>query len=136
MKTKRKKKYKSKAGSYARKLDEPIPIIRPREDIDIDFEQIELRRLLPNLNPDEQRQILIELLADEQFRNDIELINLPRLNQLNQVNQIRGQNFRRQEELGEQAFNRRVRQRRGASKKRKKPKRKKPKRRETRRGPK
>tara|TARA_B100001175_G_scaffold293555_1_gene280138 strand:+ start:390 stop:785 length:396 start_codon:yes stop_codon:yes gene_type:complete len=123
MKTKRKKKYKSKAGSYARKLDEPIPIIRPREDIDIDFEQIELRRLIPNLNPDEQRQILIELLADEQFRNDIERINLPRLNQLNQVNQIRGQNFRRQEELGEQAFNRRVRQRRVASKKRNKPKR-------------
>ena len=123
MKTKRKKKYKSKAGSYARKLDEPIPIIRPREDIDIDFEQIEMRRLIPNLNPDEQRQILIELLADEQFRNDIERINLPRLNQLNQVNQIRGQNFRRQEELGEQAFNRRVRQRRVASKKRNKPKR-------------
>lgn len=129
MKTKRKKKYKSKAGSYARKLDEPIPIIRPREDIDIDFEQIEMRRLIPNLNPDEQRQILIELLADEQFRNDIEQINLPRLNQLNQVNQIRAQNFRRQEELGEQAFNRRVRQRRLASKKRNKPKR-----RETRRG--
>lgn len=123
MKTKRKKKYKSKAGSYARKLDEPIPIIRPREDIDIDFEQIEMRRLIPNLNPDEQRQILIELLADEQFRNDIEQINLPRLNQLNQVNQIRAQNFRRQEELGEQAFNRRVRQRRVASKKRNKPKR-------------
>ena len=68
--------------------------------IDIDFEQIEMRRLIPNLNPDEQRQILIELLADEQFRNDIEQINLPRLNQLNQVNQIRAQNFRRQEELG------------------------------------
>ena len=91
--------------------------------IDIDFEQIEMRRLIPNLNPDEQRQILIELLADEQFRNDIEQINLPRLNQLNQVNQIRAQNFRRQEELGEQAFNRRVRQRRLASKKRNKPKR-------------
>jgi hypothetical protein len=89
--------------------------------MNIDFEQIDL-------NQDEQRQILIELLADEQFRNDIERINLPRLNQLDRVNQIRGQNFRRQEEQGEQAVNRRVRQRHGASKKRK------PKRRKTRRG--
>ena len=39
MKKKRNKKYKLKAGSYARKLDELIPPIGSRE---FDLEQIEL----------------------------------------------------------------------------------------------
>ena len=122
MKTKRNKKYKLKAGSYARKLDELIPLIGSRE---FDLEQIELQRLLPDLNQDVQGEILIELLADQEFRNDTQQINLARLNQLNRVNQTRGQNFRLREQQDEEEFNRRIRQRRGTNKKRKKLKRRK-----------
>ena len=99
MKTKRKRKYKTKAGSFAKEIEDPIQ--RTRGEINL--------------------QELQDIIREEQFMQDIEQLDplLARLDQLNEENQNRGRIFRRREEEEERQFNRNVR-RRTAGKKRKK----------------
>ena len=99
MKTKRKKKYKTKAGSFAKEIEDPIQTTRGEINL----------------------QELQDIIMAEQFMQDVQQLDplLARLEQLNEENQNRGQRFRQRENEEDAQFNRNVR-RRTAGKKRKK----------------
>jgi len=114
MKTKRKKKYKTKAGSFAKKLEDPIAryhsiTIEPIEENNLDL-GVGLGVEDQNINLQELQDIIME----ELFMQALPELNplLARLDQLNEENQ--------RDDLEEEQFNRNIRQRTARGKKRKK----------------
>jgi len=104
MKTKMKKKYKTKAGSFAKEIENPI------------------QTTTGEINLQELQDIIMaeQVIRDAQLMQDIQELDLllARLDQLNQENQNRGRLFRQRENEEDLQFNRHIR-RRTAGKKRK-----------------
>jgi hypothetical protein len=135
-KRKTKRKYKTKAGSLAKAIEDPIQTTRGEinlqelEDIVMDeqfmqdIQQLDpLFARLDQLNEENQNREPLSHQGEEQeerqFMQYIQQLDplLARLDQLNEENQNRGRLFRQREEEEERQLNRNIRQRTARGKK-------------------
>ena len=130
MKTKKKRKYKTKAGSLAKAIENPIQTISGEINlqelqhiiINEQFmqEMLQIDQLFARLHQLNEENLNRERLTrkdeeqeERQFMQDIQQLDplLARLDQLNEENQNRGRLFRQREEEEERQLNRNIRQR-------------------------